>query len=530
MGLIPVNTYRRSNSAPSPVPSPAPQRQNGRMDSTRSSDSNTNDSQSDTRSSCSGNEGLNRTDSKKSKGGSSGSCSSMQYSNPGSPEVNININYKTNFRHQTVNETSAPSTQSNLEELNRQQCAVLDSELSRIVASDMPRLPQLKLIIVGTKSKSVAESLLPRNTSPVSNSDICTKYKTCVMKTDRGYEWLPATEGKRITQPITKALVKAAQNSLSIDLRHHKLPRHEFHQCSNELQDICKNATELREQSTFEEVDLEVVAMNETPLSSYCGHILYTAHSMYIIQFDVQDYVRDNGKVLTYIQTQLTKIRTYASDKVQVILVATAQNHLPSREMKNIGQNLEGHFSGAFCNQLHYNAAINLPCHFVFPHNQLNDLSLGCFNRQNSCEDNTSPQSTADFESSKVDGGNHPRFSYPDRDTSGKRILDVEDLKPQISAMAFHQQFISKKYPYRYLVYQEQKEKFCKTHQPVGAQKSHILRECGVDDAVGQEALLEYLHDSGNIICIGKYSDWGALKYYIIVLYTCLTRGFQNVP
>ena len=520
MGLIPVTpTYRRTVSAPSPVPSPAPQRQNGRtsMDSTRSSDSNTNDSQSDTRSSCSESMRLMRTDSKKSKG-SSGSCSSMQYSNPGSPDVNININYinlpkdntpnvhRTNSSNQIVNEIGASSTESYLE-LNRQQCAALDSELSRIVASDMPRLVQLKLIIAGTKSKDIAESLLPRNTSPVSNSDICTKYKACVMKTDRGYEWIPGTEGKQITQPITKALIKAAQNSLGIDLRHYKLPRQEIHQCSNELREICKNATELIEQSSFEEVDVEVVAMNETPLSTYCGHVLYTAHSMYIIQFDVQDFLRDNAKVLTYIQTQLTKIRTYASDKVQVILVATAQNHLPLKEMKNIGQNLEEHFSSAFCNQLHYNAAINLPCHFVFPHNQLNDLGLGCFSRQESCEDNTSPQSTADLQSSKVKGGNHPQFSYQDRDASGKRILDVEALKPQISTMAFHQRFISKKYPYRYLVYQEQKEKFCKTHQPVGAQKSHILRECRVDDTAGQEALLEYLHDSGNIICIGMYSD-----------------------
>ncbi|XP_072026217.1 uncharacterized protein [Amphiura filiformis] len=533
MGLIPravSPSMQRSTS----VPSPDTYRRATSLDN---HDVYQHDSLGSCASSNSENVQLIRQDSDKSK---SSSSSHGSHITPSSPDVNIRINFVspenkprskqaaafTNIRTLNEEPDSAASNERG-SQMSRHQLAAVEGEISNILASDMPFLPHLKLIIVGSESEQIAKSLLPRNVSSTSASEVCTKYNTRLAKKEGAYEWSPS-QGFKTMQPIVKAVTKAVRNSHGINLTNTTFPSDASEQCRQVLQHVCQDG--LVSGSDSEEVELEILALKENALATYCGHVLYTAHSVYIVQFDTDEYFEHRESVLTYIQTEVSKIRTYASDKVQIMLVATASKQLPSADINSIGQTLQENFSGAFANQLHPNSETNLPCYVLHPHNQLNDLSLKGFNRQESCEDNTTPNTTANLDNKaevNCNGCERSKIHFKrenlqnghiagDPTADSEKAFDVDSLKSQIGIMAFQQRFVARKYPYRYLLYQEKKEKVRCSH-PVGALRSDILRECKVEDETEQKAMLKYLHDSGDIVCMDylPYMMSGNLMHHL---------------
>lgn len=477
---------------------------------------------------------VKRTDSGRSQGSANSHTSNQQYlsaeSGAGdrSPVINININIPSPTEEQSKvyfpacqNDTEVTGTTKELDwNMVEKHYQLLEAHVDKTLSSDMPRLPDLKLVIIGSDSNNVVKSLLPGYQIDHSSSDdVCTRYNCQVTRENT---WIPKVKGdlSRL-QPIVKAVRQSYNEPIPV-------ARREISDYSKVLQQVCQDTSEL--DSSQDAVNLEILAMSDTQLGMYCGHIHYTAHSVYIVQFSVNNFVMRKQSVLTDIQRQLVKIRTYASNTAQVLLVATtdASTTVTEKMMAAIGQSLHGTFSKAYGNQLDYNPGTNMPCYFLVSSvdavtevNKTNDLNGVAFNRQASCEDNTKEDGLHSNE--RVNHGSdssHTNCNPPKTKGCQDMVWNPDDLKSRINSLVFQQSFVRRKYPYQFLVYREQIAKI-RDKQPIGCQISDIMRECQVNGEDEQKALLKYLHNCGDIICMGKYVTLQHVSLYQYALVGC---------
>ncbi|XP_038067387.1 uncharacterized protein LOC119737261 [Patiria miniata] len=343
----------------------------------------------------------------------------------------------------------------------------------------MPRLPCLRILIAGCQAETLAVSLLKGvgEAQPLA-SDIGMHYRACVKKTG---------------------------SELSLGASHE-----DSKEWIMELLESVADESNLKPDALSDRVQLELIATKSHPFSTYCQHVLATAHSIFVIQFCCQDFLTDKQSVLRDIQTRLNKIRTYASSRAPVYLVATTDHCLPVEQLTAIGQSLHQHFAKAFMNQLQYDPTTNCPCFQIVrtnPGELLNkaftDLSLGVnlesdFETEQCRIVSSKNCSTLDVcysvGSNPASSGIHPR----------DRGFEVGKLRDRILRMAFEQPFIVDRYPYKYLLHRERVQRL-KENSPHYAFKAGIKGECGRNTSEKDlRSLLYFLHHSGDII----YADF----------------------
>ena len=344
----------------------------------------------------------------------------------------------------------------------------------------MPRLPCLRVLISGSEAETLATSLLRgagKTQLQVTDFGVC--YRAFVSKTCSEFTFdAPYVDRKEM---IAELLESVAYK--------YKTP------------DVLVN-----------QVELEVMALKSNPFSTYCQHILATAHSIFIVQFRGQDFINDRQSVLLYIQRRLNKIRTFASDKAPIYLVMTVEDDLPVEQLTMIGQCLRRQFDKAFMNQLQYNAATNSPCFTAVqahPSEQLNNLysPLGDLGRQISREDNNDTEQCHILyskDNQSLDVCYLTKSAAPASPISQGRGFDLSELRDHLAQLAFQQRFILDHYPFVFLLYCEKVQQL-KVNNIHYAYKASIKTCNGIKSEEELGRLLRFLHNSGEIICAGVY-------------------------
>lgn len=354
----------------------------------------------------------------------------------------------------------------------------------------MMRLPDLRLVIMGSNAENVAEQLVGseiwsgRQDGPISKR-CCVK----IQKKDRVFEYLSCKSHQVMD------VLKSLENQKD---------------CHNGSNSIHGSSTVL------ESVVLEVVVVKDSRFADYCNQLVMTSHSMYIVEFDGQSFLQDTEKHVRELQGKLNKIRTYAGSESPVYLTSSWQHLSPDtlESVKNIGTQLQQRFEEAFGGQLQYHE--NCPCFMlsrtsssqVPPCNQCQHLDgrVDLTVRQDQVASSVvkfcsqSSTSTATSSSSVFSSLNSCSTCFSDCGPEACLIL----LREHLSRNVFEQRFLTRKnYPQKFLSFRDiviglrdQKQKCIMT--------SGVKKECGVSDGAELTSLLEYLHRQGVIILSGK--------------------------
>ncbi|XP_071810329.1 uncharacterized protein [Asterias amurensis] len=355
----------------------------------------------------------------------------------------------------------------------------------------MPRLPEMRVLISGSEAEQIATSLL-QGATPLrpSTTEVGVLYQAFVSKKNSLFSMYT----KSVEQ-------KERINSKPVD-----------------------------------EVELEVIALKDTPFPAYCHHVLATAHSIFIVQFSGRAFINNRHAVLTSIQQRLNKIRTYATNRVPIYLVMTSEGTaLPAEQLAEISQSLNLQFYQGFKNQLQYNAATDYPLFTatVEGEGDLKNLPspFGNLGRQISREDNSDT------------GQSHVLYSrnntsldvcYYAKSTelinSQGSMYHIRELREHLSKSAFQQDFIAKSYPRSFMLHRKRlKEQGMNGlhYQP----KAWIMTVC--DGNLDPNHLLRFLHDNGDIVC-SDYLEYSISNSDMILLdrdyLITLTKRLTTIP
>nr|XP_054752182.1 uncharacterized protein LOC129257803 isoform X1 [Lytechinus pictus] len=330
----------------------------------------------------------------------------------------------------------------------------------------MKRLPDLRLVIMGSNAEDIAEQLVgPKIWSRRQDGLISRKCSVKIQKNGSTFEYLSCRS-------------------------------HQIMDILNSINKPCHVGSNGVDGSstTAECVVLEVVVVKDTMFADYCSQLVMSSNAMYIVGFESHSFLADTEKHMQELQRQLNKIRTYASSKSPVYLVSSWL-YLPgtSDSVNNIGAQLHERFGEAFGGQLQYHK--NCPCFMISrTSNQLPSSQSPSWNHCQHLDDRVDWMEEPD---------QVPSLSLKSSYSTCLSTCAPEaclNLKEHISRNIFEQGFLTRKsYPQKFLSYRafvvglrDQKQKCVLT--------SGIKRACKITDSEELTSLLEYLHNQGVII------------------------------